>query len=153
MRTDMDRVAGLGYEQVALRSYECLTGTNDSAGVQASQAASTLQRNVADESAAIVGFLDVYHATLTPHQAIRGKLAAWPDLIQPFCLMQHLGATTRSNILRNGNRCCVPLPSHRRASLWRATALERPMQKAPWIERLRKRLNHCNCDRLIAIDA
>ena len=59
---------------------------------QASQAARTLQRHVAAESAAIVAFFDVYHATVTAHQAVRGKLAAWPDYIQPFRLMQFLGA-------------------------------------------------------------
>ena len=75
---------------------------------QASQAAIGLQHNIAAESAAIVGFLDMYHAAITAHQAVRGKLAAWPDYIQPFRLMEYLGVLPRQggDVSRRRRRCC-----------------------------------------------
>jgi len=83
---------------------------------QASQAAISLQHNIAAESAAIVGFLDMYHAAITAHQAVRGKLAAWPDYIQPFRLMEYLGALCRRALIHSdgvvaaANKACVSLP-------------------------------------------
>ena len=59
---------------------------------QASQAASSLQASVAAENEAIVDFHDVYSATVTAHQLVRGKLAAWPYYIQALRVMKYLGA-------------------------------------------------------------
>ena len=91
---------------------------------QASQAAISLQQNIAAESTAVVGFLDFYHAALTAHQAVRGRLAAWPDYIQPFRLMEYLGAfpgqcvdTCTSCITACGSNdkafVCLPVASDR----------------------------------------
>ena len=59
---------------------------------QASQAATRLQANVAAESAALVDMHNVYFATVTAHQAVRGKLAAWPYYLSVLRFMKYVGA-------------------------------------------------------------
>jgi hypothetical protein len=48
----------------------------------------------------------VYSATVTAHQAVRGKLAAWPYYIQVIPLMKYLGVRPSAMSIPDTTRYC-----------------------------------------------
>ena len=62
------------------------------ARAQAMHAVQELQRNVAAEALAISHVGTVFYAVVTPHQSLRGDLAAWPHNFRLLPLMRYLGA-------------------------------------------------------------
>ena len=59
---------------------------------QALRATQELHANIAAEHRAMHEFYATWHAIVTPHQDIRGELAAWPYGVSELRLIRVLGA-------------------------------------------------------------
>jgi len=92
---------------------------------QALRAARDLQANVAAEHRAIHDFADAWYAIVTPHQDLRGELAAWPYSTSMLRLIQYLGASPCGMSRGPSTGAVAPglweglLPSCKRAALLR----------------------------------
>ncbi len=61
-------------------------------GAQGAQAAKQLQRNMASEAELIGTVSHMYAAVITPHQAVCGDLAGWPQDVNITRFVRYLGA-------------------------------------------------------------
>ena len=59
---------------------------------QALRASQELNANIISEQRLMHEFHSTWHATITPHQIVRGELAAWPHGIYTMQLIRSLGA-------------------------------------------------------------
>ncbi len=67
--------------------------------VQALRATQELHANIAAEHRAMHDVTAVWHAIVTPHQTLRGELAAWPHGMSPLRMIQFMGGSANPGAL------------------------------------------------------
>jgi mannose/fructose/N-acetylgalactosamine-specific phosphotransferase system component IIC len=87
--------------------YAVVTLTHVYACAQAMHAVQELQRNIAAEAAAISHVGNVFCAVVTPHQSLRGDLAAWPHNFHLLRLLHYLGAGQAASTMLSAVACLV----------------------------------------------
>ena len=65
---------------------------------QALRATQELHANIAAEHRAMHDVTAFWHATVTPHQTLRGELAAWPHGMSPLRMIQYMGVSADHNV-------------------------------------------------------
>ena len=67
--------------------------------MQALQALKRLHENIGAERRVLLELQRAWFAIITPHQLMRGELAAWPGSVYPMRMIKYLGALARRSPL------------------------------------------------------